>query len=161
VAELSAAPKLVRAAGGVVWRVGHEDDAELLVIHRPLYDDWSLPKGKLEAGETDEVAALREIEEETGLRCELGPELTTVAYVDRKGRPKVVRYWAAVAVAGRFEPNQEVDEIRWLPMAAVVELLTYDRDQDVLKAFGRRVLSRRRHPAGNRADGDVPRDVPG
>jgi PPOX class probable F420-dependent enzyme len=150
VAEVSAdAAKLVRAAGGVVWRDGIGDDAELLVVHRPAYDDWSLPKGKLEPGETGEVAAVREIEEETGYRCELGPELATVSYIDRKGRPKEVRYWAAEPVGGGFEPNQEVDEIRWLPLPAVADLLTYDRDQDVLKAFLRRVWSRRRHPAGN------------
>jgi PPOX class probable F420-dependent enzyme len=156
VADLNGADaKLVRAAGGVVWRVGSDADAEVLVVHRPLYDDWSLPKGKLEAGETDEVAAVREIEEETGLRCELGPELTSVSYIDRKGRPKVVRYWAAVALSGTFEPNQEVDEVRWLPVVAAASRLTYDRDQDVLKAFVRRVWSRRRHPAGNRDDGDA------
>jgi 8-oxo-dGTP diphosphatase len=137
--EAKSGEQLVRAAGGVVWRSGEDSDWEVLVIHRPLYDDWSLPKGKLEPGETDEVCAVREIEEETGLRCQLGPELMTVSYVDRKGRSKEVRYWAATVTVGSFEPNQEVDEIRWLPVAHATELLTYERDSDVLEVFVRLV----------------------
>src|SRR5215212_1239379 len=103
----------VQAAGGVVWRRG-DHGLEIAVVHRPRYDDWSLPKGKLDAGETFEQAALREVEEETGLRCRLGRELGETRYRDRKDRPKVVRYWVMEDAEGEFEPNDEVDELRWV-----------------------------------------------
>ena len=99
---------LVRAAGGVVTRPGGVG-VELLVVHRPRYDDWSLPKGKLDPGETWEEAALREVHEETGYRCHLGEEVGQVSYRDRKDRPKLVRYWAMRVVGGGFEPNDEVE----------------------------------------------------
>jgi 8-oxo-dGTP pyrophosphatase MutT (NUDIX family) len=117
----------VRAAGGVVRR---GDD--VLLVHRPKYDDWTLPKGKLDPGETDEQAALREVEEETGLRCRLGRELPTIRYDDRHGRAKQVRYWEMEPESGEFVPNAEVDEVRWLPPAEALALMTYDRDRDVL-----------------------------
>src|SRR5207302_7956801 len=82
---------VVRAAGGVVGRLAPDGELEVLLVHRPRYDDWSLPKGKLHAEETEEAAALREVEEETGFRCELGPELPRSAYTDSRGRPKTVR----------------------------------------------------------------------
>jgi 8-oxo-dGTP diphosphatase len=116
----------VRAAGGVVKR-----DGRIAVVHRPRYDDWSLPKGKLDPGETSEQAALREVWEETGLRCELGPELSSTSYHDRKGRSKVVRYWLMEAVEGEFAPNDEVDELRWLEPAEAAALLTYPRDAEL------------------------------
>jgi len=97
---------VVRAAGGVV-----EQDGRVLVVHRPRYDDWTFPKGKALDGETDEACALREVEEETGLRCELGDELPATSYVDAKGRPKRVRYWRMQPLGGRFVPHDEVDEI--------------------------------------------------
>lgn len=122
---------LVRGAGGVVWRPG----PEVLLVHRPRYDDWSMPKGKRDAGESDEVCARREVEEETGLRCELGPALLATEYVDHRGRPKLVRWWAMTAVDGTFEPGDEVDEVRWLPVEDARRLLSYDRDRDVLDAF--------------------------
>src|SRR2546423_7236132 len=103
----------VPAAGGVLRRLRPDGEAEIAVIHRPKYDDWSLPKGKLEPGESFEQAALREVEEETGLICELGPELGSVGYRDRKGRSKLVRYWAMRPRGGEFRPNREVDELRW------------------------------------------------
>jgi 8-oxo-dGTP diphosphatase len=109
---------------------------EVLVVHRPRYDDWSLPKGKLDAGESFEEAARREVGEETGLRCELGDELPPVSYADRHGRPKLVRYWAMSPVGGSFVPSEEVDEVRWLPVAQARRLLTYDRDASVLDALG-------------------------
>ncbi|HEY2333284.1 MAG TPA: TIGR03618 family F420-dependent PPOX class oxidoreductase [Acidimicrobiales bacterium] len=147
------ADRLVHAAGGVVWRPGRGGSPDLLLIHRPLYDDWSFPKGKRASGEDDETCALREILEETGLRCELGVELATVAYIDRRGRPKEVRYWACTVLGGYFRPNDEVDEVRWLPASAAVELLTYERDHDLVKTFLRRVWSRQVHPASHRTDG--------
>ena len=137
VAELNGTvdTELIRAAGGVVWRTGPTGEAEVLVVHRPKYDDWSLPKGKLDPGETDEEAALREVEEETGYRCTLGPELVGTSYIDRKGRPKEVRYWVMTVVSGEFAPGEEVDEIRWLPVDDARRLLSYLRDVDVLEAF--------------------------
>jgi 8-oxo-dGTP diphosphatase len=120
----------IQAAGGVVVR----DDGSVAVVHRPRYDDWTLPKGKLEPGESFEEAALREVEEETGLRCRLVRGLPAVEYSVRE-RPKVVRYWLmAVESDPGFEPNSEVDELRWLSPADAGALLTYDRDKEVLSA---------------------------
>lgn len=126
---------LVRAAGGVVWRLGPTGQPDVLVVHRPKYDDWSLPKGKCDPGETDEECALREVEEETGLRCALGPELASTTYVDRKGRPKEVRYWVMTVIDGAFAATDEVDELRWLSVDRARWLLTYDRDREVLETF--------------------------
>jgi 8-oxo-dGTP pyrophosphatase MutT (NUDIX family) len=117
----------VKASGGVVRRV----DGTIAVVHRPRYDDWSLPKGKLDAGETWEHAALREVWEETGLHCELGRELSSTFYNDRKGRAKAVRYWLMEPTGGEFAPNEEVDELRWLTPAGAAELLTYPRDAEL------------------------------
>jgi 8-oxo-dGTP pyrophosphatase MutT (NUDIX family) len=124
----------VQAAGGVVYRRGR-DDVEVLLVHRPRYDDWTFPKGKLEPGETHEGAAVREVEEETGFRCELGRELPSTSYRDSKARPKLVRYWAMRPVGGEFRPHHEVDEIRWLPVEAAAQLLSHERDHEVLHAF--------------------------
>jgi 8-oxo-dGTP diphosphatase len=117
----------IQAAGGVVLR-----DGRIAVVHRPKYDDWSLPKGKLDPGETWEQAALREVEEETGLRCSLGRELEPVHYT-HKGRPKRVRYWE-MTLDGEddFTPNDEVDELRWLIPGEARELLSYDRDRELV-----------------------------
>ena len=125
----------VRAAGGIVWRAGDGGVPEVLVVHRPKYEDWSFPKGKREEGETDEETALREVEEETGLTCLLGPELPGTSYIDRKGRPKAVRYFVMTVVDGQFVPSDEVDEAQWLRPPAARALLTYDRDREVLDAF--------------------------
>jgi 8-oxo-dGTP diphosphatase len=126
----AAAP--VQAAGGVVLR-GEDDEAEVAVVHRPRYDDWSFPKGKLDPGETSEEAALREVREETGLTCRLGPELAFARYEDNQGRLKVVRYWLmAVVEDPGFEPNDEVDELRWLTPAEATGLLTYARDRELV-----------------------------
>jgi len=125
----------IEAAGGVVTRAG-DDDTEVVVVHRPRYDDWSFPKGKLDPGETFEDAALREVHEETGLVCKLGAELASAKYEDNKGRPKVVRYWLMQVVDDPgFEPNDEVDELRWLSPAAARDLLTYARDRDLLRSL--------------------------
>ena len=127
----------IRAAGGVVGRRG--DHRELIVIHRPKYDDWTLPKGKLEPGESDEECAVREVEEETGLRCELGRELPTIRYRDRRDRLKEVRYWAMMPIAGDIhDGTDEVDEVRWLTVDDALELLTYVHDQEVAAAWASR-----------------------
>jgi 8-oxo-dGTP pyrophosphatase MutT (NUDIX family) len=128
--------ELVSAAGGVVLRRGAGGD-EVLLVHRPRYDDWSLPKGKLLAGESEAAAALREVEEETGFVCRLGPEVGTSSYRDGQGRPKTVRYWLMEPVAGAFTPHSEVDEVRWLPFADAPTLLSYDRDRAVLASVPR------------------------
>jgi 8-oxo-dGTP diphosphatase len=132
------APDLVRAGGGVVWRrPGTGEGVEILLVHRPRYDDWSLPKGKCDPGESDADCALREVEEETGLACRLGTELPSTSYRDNKGRPKIVRYWAMepLSAGALFEPNAEIDEIRWLPVADAVKLLSYGHDRPVVLAF--------------------------
>ena len=121
----------VQAAGGVVVR-----DATVLVVHRPRYDDWSLPKGKLERGESWEEAALREVREETGIGCRLLRELDDDHYIDRKGRPKRVRWWLMEAVAlDAHEPDDEVDEVSWLPLAEAVERLSYAHDRLLVTAL--------------------------
>lgn len=125
---------VVRAAGCVVWR-RRAGDVEVLVVHRPRYDDWSFPKGKLDPGETDAACAVREVEEETGITGTIGTELPGTRYVDRKGRDKVVRYWELAADDAPFVPNDEVDEVRWLTPAEARRLLSYDRDRAVLDAF--------------------------
>jgi 8-oxo-dGTP diphosphatase len=129
----------VRAAGGVVYRDDGDGAPDVLLVHRPRYDDWTLPKGKLLPGESDEAAALREVEEETGLSCELGDELPSSRYRDKSGRPKVVRYWAMRPVGGEFEPHDEVDEVRWLPVAEADGALSYPRDREILQAFAHRL----------------------
>jgi 8-oxo-dGTP pyrophosphatase MutT (NUDIX family) len=129
-------PATVRAAGGVVWRRRDDGAVEVLLVHRPRYDDWSLPKGKCADGEPDVRCALREVEEETGLRCDAGDALATVEYVDGRGRPKVVRYWAmTVREDLGFSRNDEVDAVEWLPVAEAAERLSYRHDAGVLEAL--------------------------
>jgi len=127
---------VVRAAGGVVTRPAAAG-FEVLVVHRPRYDDWSLPKGKVEPGETDEDAARREVEEETGYSCSLGEEQVTVRYIDRKGRHKQVRYWL-MTVSGEvpWAPNDEIDEHRWISAAVAATLLTYEADRQLVRSLG-------------------------
>jgi 8-oxo-dGTP diphosphatase len=121
----------VQAAGGVVMR-----DGQLALVHRPRYDDWTLPKGKLHPGESFEDAALREVTEETGLRCRLQRELPSSEY-EVRGRPKVVRYWLMeVEDETPFVAGDEVDDLRWLEPPEALALLTYDRDKDVVAAAG-------------------------
>lgn len=129
-------PPVIRAAGGVVWRrmstVAGAQSIEVAVIHRPRYDDWSIPKGKLAPGESEIEGALREVLEETGLRVRLGRPLGHVRYLKASAvgtRPKVVRYWAMEADGGAFVPTREVDEMRWVSPAAALELLTHERDR--------------------------------
>ena len=119
----------VLAAGGVLVH-----DGRVAVVHRPKYDDWSLPKGKLDPGEGFEEAALREVEEETGMRCRLGRELPSTEYRDAKGRAKLVRYWEMTALDGEFQPSGEVDELRWLEPREAAALLSYEHDRELLRA---------------------------
>jgi 8-oxo-dGTP diphosphatase len=114
---------VVRAAGGLVIR---ED--EVLLVHRPRYDDWTFPKGKAHDGETDEECALREVLEETGYLCRLGVEASATEYVDARGRAKRVRWWLMDPIGGHFTPTEEVDEIRWVAPADAASLLSYERD---------------------------------
>jgi 8-oxo-dGTP diphosphatase len=119
----------VRAAGGVILRGG-----KVCIIHRPDYEDWSLPKGKLTAGETHEQAALREVHEETGLRCALHAELSSQEYIDRQGRPKTVRWWAMRVLADEgFTPLHEVDEVRWVTAEQAERVLTYEHDRELVR----------------------------
>ena len=122
----------VRAAGGIVLRAGANGEREVLLVHRPQYDDWSFPKGKLESDETDEEAALREVAEETGLRCALGRELSPTSYRDGRGRAKTVRYWLMKPVGGSLAAANEVDDARFLTVEDAARLLTYDRDRRLL-----------------------------
>ena len=119
---------VVRAAGGLVVR-----DGKVLLVHRPKYDDWSFPKGKCDAGEPDEACALREVAEETGLRCELLEEIGETSYLDGKGRPKVVHYWRMRALDGEFTPHDEVDEIRWETPERAAAILSWPRDLPLLE----------------------------
>jgi 8-oxo-dGTP pyrophosphatase MutT (NUDIX family) len=130
----SAVSDVVRAAGGLVVRQS-ERGAEVLVVHRSQYDDWTFPKGKVEPGESVEECAVREVEEETGLRCELGDELPSTSYTDALGRAKQVRYWRMLAVAGELGFVHEVGDARWVTAAEAAELLTYARDVEVLRSL--------------------------
>jgi 8-oxo-dGTP diphosphatase len=122
----------IEAAGGVVVRERDDGGREVAVVHRPKYDDWSLPKGKLNEGENWRDAALREVAEETGLRCETLTELGSSRYLDRKGRRKQVRWWLMRPLDGRFHPNDEVDELRWVPLERAADVLDYDQDRELV-----------------------------
>jgi 8-oxo-dGTP diphosphatase len=127
----------------VLWRPGTGNSAksdegavEVAVIHRPRYDDWSLPKGKVDPGETAPVAAVREVCEETGHQCVLGRRLNTVSYPIDPGIKKVY-YWAARATGGEFTPGKEVDELVWLPVVDAMKKLEYPQDRKVLRRFAK------------------------
>ena len=125
----------VRAAGAVVWRADGRG-VEVLLIHRPRYDDWSLPKGKCEQGESYEACAVREVSEEVGLRGTLGIELPDARYLDHKGRTKRVRYWAMEArTFPEFVANDEVDVVRWVSPSKAIKLLSYPHDEAVIDGF--------------------------
>lgn len=122
------------AAGAVLWRPSRKHGIKVAVIHRPRYDDWSLPKGKPETGEYPPVTALREVTEETGFAARLGRHIDSIGYQTTAGL-KVVHYFAGLATRGAFTPNKEVDELRWLPLRKARALLTYPRDRTVLDSF--------------------------
>lgn len=135
--------RIVYAAGAVLWRSGSADpansDLEIALIHRPRYDDWSLPKGKVDPGETAPVAAVREVFEETGHHAILGRRLDMVSYPIEAGVKKVY-YWAARSTGGEFIPGNEVDELVWLPVANAMKKLNYAQDRKMLRRFAK-------HPA--------------
>ena len=127
----------LRAAGGLVVR-----DGRVLLVHRPKYDDWAFPKGKLEDDESWEDAAVREVEEETGLRCQLGPYIASTHYQVRDGM-KEVRYFL-MSADGEARPRNEIDEVRWVPLEAAASFLTYDHDREMLETGRGRVPEARR-----------------
>ncbi|WP_344258291.1 NUDIX hydrolase [Streptomyces sodiiphilus] len=130
----------VRAAGCVLWRRptgagpggSGATGVEVAVVHRPKYDDWSHPKGKLNAGEDPAAAAVREVREETGMECVLGAPLPVTRYLTETGGPKEVSYWTAEAVTGAFEPNDEIDLLHWLPPGQARDRLSHPADRDLL-----------------------------
>ncbi len=128
----------VLAAGAVLWRPSDDGgEPEVALVHRPRYDDWSLPKGKVDAGESEPLTAVREVREETGYRSHLGRRLPSVSYPVEKQGKKKVRYWAARVVDGDFVPNDEVDELKWLPVSAAIKQLQYPHDRKVLRRFAK------------------------
>lgn len=128
----------IHAAGAVLWRPGTNGGIEIAVVHRPRYGDWSLPKGKLDPGETPLLAAVREVHEETGLACRLGRYLGSVTYpIPGHRKLKRVDYWAASATDGEFHADSEVDELRWYPLDRVMDALSYPMDRQVVRTFAR------------------------
>src|SRR6185312_7670266 len=122
----------------VLWRSSDDGgEPEVAVIHRPRYDDWSLPKGKVDVGESEPVTAVREVHEETGYISHLGRRLASVSYPVENQGTKKVRYWAARAVQGDFAPNDEVDELKWLPISAAIKQVRYADDRKVLRRFAK------------------------
>jgi len=135
--ESEPAAKPILAAGAVLWRsVNGSAECEVAIIHRPRYDDWSLPKGKLDTGETEPVTAVREVREETGCRCVLGRRLATVVYPVEQG-DKQVRYWAARALDGEFTASGEVDDLAWVQVKDAMAKVVYPHDRKVLRRFGK------------------------
>ncbi len=154
----------IRAAGGVVWRRTESgpngDGVEVALVHRPRYDDWSLPKGKLAPGEPEVEGAVREVLEETGFHVRIGRPLGETRYdkvIGKVARPKVVRWWAMQATTGAFTPTREVDGLRWMPLAEAEHLLTRETDRELLRRFAqgpaptRTVLLVRHASAGSRS----------
>ncbi|WP_262322289.1 NUDIX domain-containing protein [Acidiferrimicrobium sp. IK] len=120
-----------------MWRRSPAGEVEVVLVHRPRYDDWSLPKGKVDDGESDEDAAVREVEEEASVRCRLGAELVSVSYTDRTRRPKTVRYWAMTVESGTVAGANEIDAAEWVALDVVREKMSYPRDHPVIDAFER------------------------
>jgi 8-oxo-dGTP diphosphatase len=133
---MSGSGQIVRAAGGIVVRRLEHGRVEVALVHRPAYDDWSFPKGKTAPEESDLEAALREVEEETGLVCAVERPVGRTRYPDRKGRDKRVQYWLMTPVEGQFRPTVEVDELRWVPFDRAADILTYEHDRMLLSMAG-------------------------
>ncbi|MGH9047564.1 MAG: NUDIX hydrolase [Acidimicrobiales bacterium] len=127
--------ELVLAAGGLIVREADAGRHEIAIVHRPVREDWSFPKGKVEPNETLTECALREVEEETGLRCRIVSFVATTEYRDRKDRPKIVAYWAMTQEGGAFCSCDEVDEMRWVDLDEVANALTYERDRELLSSL--------------------------
>jgi 8-oxo-dGTP pyrophosphatase MutT (NUDIX family) len=125
--------EIVRAAGGLVFRKGDDGGAEIALVHRSSYDDWTFPKGKLDPGESERQAALREVAEETSLICSLGREAGVTCYRDPAGRPKTVRYWEMTPVGGVLSAANEIDDARWVALAEAPARLTHARDRELLR----------------------------
>jgi len=123
---------LIRAAGGVMYRYSRRGRFRVALVYREARQDWTFPKGKLDDGETFETAAVREVLEETGMTAEVRRFVGTTNYTHRKGRPKIVAYYLMEYINGEFEPNDEVDELRWVGLDEAVELLTWDRDRELV-----------------------------
>lgn len=123
---------LIRAAGGVVYRHSRRGRFRVALVYREARQDWTFPKGKLDEGETFETAAIREVLEETGMTTRVRRFIGTTNYTHRKGRPKIVAYYLMEYVSGEFEPNEEVDALRWVGLEEAVELLTWDRDRELV-----------------------------
>jgi 8-oxo-dGTP diphosphatase len=123
---------LIRAAGGVLFRTSRRGRDKVAVVYREARGDWTFPKGKLDEGESFEEAALREVVEETGITAVIRRFVGSTNYTHRKGRPKIVAYYLMEAVSGEFAPNEEVDELRWVTLDEAFELLTWDRDQELI-----------------------------
>jgi 8-oxo-dGTP diphosphatase len=156
--------RLVRAAGGALWRPV-DGGIETALVHRPKYDDWSLPKGKPEEGEHLLETAVREVAEETGLDVVVGRRSVRTEYEVSEG-PKRVDYWLMRVVGGTFEPNDEVDELRWLPVEAACALVSHAHDRAVLADLARTDAPRepalllvRHGKAGSKADWDGPDEL--
>ncbi len=126
---------IVHAAGGMIVRRAGDGELQVALVHRPERVDWSFPKGKLEQGETFEECAIREVAEETGFTCTLGSFVGHTEYRDRKDRPKVVAYWVMQVESGEFSPGREVDELRWVDLTGAADLLSYERDRELLVAL--------------------------
>jgi 8-oxo-dGTP pyrophosphatase MutT (NUDIX family) len=124
---------LIRAAGGVPYRTDENGQREVACVYREARGDWTFPKGKLDVGENFEQCAVREVWEETGLYCQIERFIGTTNYTHRKGKPKIVAYFLMSVIGGDglFQPNDEVDELRWVPIEHVRERLTWDRDQEL------------------------------
>jgi 8-oxo-(d)GTP phosphatase len=157
--------RVIPAAGGLVWRPRPDGVPELALVHRPKYDDWSLPKGKLDPGEHALTAAAREVREETGLGVTVGRRSVGTCYAVPEGT-KQVDYWVMRAVGGGFTPNKEVDELRWLPPSDAAALCTHEHDRDVVADLQRAdaplmptLVLVRHGRAGDRSAWDGPDDL--
>jgi 8-oxo-dGTP diphosphatase len=142
----SAAASVVRAAGGIVIRASASGGWDVAIVHRPLQQDWSLPKGKVDPGESAQECALREVMEETGWKCSLGRFVGEVEYIDRRGRPKIVEYWLMQPIEGGYPLDGEVDDLAWVPLAEAPARLTYEHDATLVASVAGAPVERGRHP---------------